>query len=294
MSSRPRLASLASVLVCAAWFTPVVADDKPPGGEADGQRARPAVLIVPVWDSPPHLGRPEYVRPPSQVATPEIGPEYELVQTYVPNPMWPRLRYYVYMDLSDPAVARRWRQLRQAERAEQWLDRMERFNRRDMQQRKERLLSRHDQAVRDGLAAMRAGDYRQAVLDLTLAAELNQGDPACRIHLAQARVALGHDAEAAKSLRRALELQPKLVPTRLRLEQYYPREEDFDAEVDALAQRISSKPGASAEEYYLLGFMEFQRGRFDQAQAAFLQAARGLPKDDRVQMYLELTRPVAR
>jgi tetratricopeptide (TPR) repeat protein len=100
--------------------------------------------------------------------------------------------------------------------------------------------------------------------------------------------------EAAKNLRHALELQPKLVPMRLRLEQYYPREEDFDSQVDALAERVSSKPAASADDYFLLGFMEFQRGRLEQAQAAFLQAARGLPKDDRVQMYLELTRPAAR
>jgi len=288
---------------------------------------RPAVLVLRVWEPP--TGRPaprdlEVLEPPglqrlpydlrdtqsargdirarrSDAAddpdtfnpdgSPRLGPGYERMRTYSPS-SGSDARYYIYhVDLSDPYVAQNWRDLQRAERQAQREGRFERQGYRQWAQRKQHLLSAHDQATEEGIVLMQAGAYRAAVISLTRASQLDQGDPGCRIHLALARVALGHDIEAAKVLRRALELQPKLVPMQLELEQYYPSADEFEAQVDALRSRVGRNTVASADEYFVLGFLEFQRGRYDHAHAAFRHAARGLPKDRRVQTYLELTKP---
>ena len=140
---------------------------------------------------------------------------------------------------------------------------------------------------------MRAGRFRAALVALTLAGELNQGDAACRLHLAQTRVALGHDKEAAEVLRRALQLQPKLVAMPLNLDRYYPEPENFASDIDALATRLAQRQ-ATADEYFLLGFMQFQRGNFDAAYAAFEHTAAEMPKDELTQSYLQLTKPASR
>ncbi|MEW6252799.1 MAG: hypothetical protein AB1716_19355, partial [Planctomycetota bacterium] len=184
-----------------------------------------------------------------------------------------------------------WREFMRAPRRARRESLMEAYYGRVLLRRENRLLNRAEQAVYDGLAALRGGDYRQALLDFTLAADLNHGDPVSRIHLAQAQVALGHDTEAARALRRALELQPRLVPMRLSLDQYYAQPTAYDAQVEALADRIASKPAVPADHYVLLGFLEFQRGHDVQAYTAFRQAARGLPADERVRKFLALTKP---
>jgi tetratricopeptide (TPR) repeat protein len=164
------------------------------------------------------------------------------------------------------------------------------FNARDMAQREARVLANHERTVAAGLEQLRAGEYRQALIALTMAAELNHGDPACRIHLAQARMALGHYDEAGASLRRALQLQPKLRFMSLGLPSYYFEEAEFDRHVDQLAAWLKANR-ATAETYFLLGYMEFQRGNFDTAHAAFRVAQRGLRDDALTASYLELTKP---
>jgi Flp pilus assembly protein TadD len=198
------------------------------------------------------------------------------------------------VDLNNPEIAQNWRDFQRARRADEREARAQYFNELDYIRREQRLLNRSEQAVYDGLTAMRAGDYRQAVVEFTLAAELNNGDPVCRIHLAQAQVALGHDREAARALRRALDLQPKLVPMRLGLDQYYPDPEEFTEQLQDLERRIDRKRASRADIYVLLGFLKFQHGDDDAAYRAFRQAVRGLPRDDRVHEYLELTKPAER
>ncbi len=123
-------------------------------------------------------------------------------------------------------------------RDEQRRDEARYFNEQDMNRRKERLLSTHAEALAAGLERLRSGDHAQAVVALTLAAELDQGDPACRMHLAQARLALRQYDEAGRVLRRALQLQPKLVYADLHLERY------FDTPVGELAKRYRIAPVA--------------------------------------------------
>ncbi len=275
--------------------------------------AKPAVLIVRVTDLPDRSARRVEVVEPRGAALPRdlplaagpveypgdywptFGPEYELARTWRPNPDDPHVQYLVYtLDLHSPSSIDNWRDLQRARRAEQRAARNEWLNERDARRRNVRLSGAHAEAIHEGLALMEAGKYREAIVPLTRAADLNHADPGCRIHLAQARLAVGHDAEAAQALRRALELQPKLVPMRLDLQQYYPDAADFEAQIDALAARLNARPLVPADEYLLLGFFEFQRGRLDAAHAAFRQAARGLPRNDIVWEYLAITKPVAR
>jgi len=188
------------------------------------------------------------------------------------------------------------RALEDAYRAQRYMaerERGRRFNERDMRRRQQRILSGHEKSLREGLEHLKRAEYARAVVALTLAGELNQGDPACRIHLAQARLALRHYSEAGAVLRRALQLQPKLMYVSLNLPAYYGEPAEFDRHVEELAAWVRKNP-ADADTYFLLGFLEFQRERLEQAHAAFRVAIRGFPKDSLTQKYLEITRPPAR
>jgi tetratricopeptide (TPR) repeat protein len=198
-----------------------------------------------------------------------------------------------YSSLYRPDYERAIRETYRARRYVENRERGRRFNVQDMRQRRQRLLSNHEAALRSGLEYLRAGNYSQAVVAFTMAAELNHADPACRIHLAQARLALAQYEDAAAALRRALQLQPRLAFLTLDLGRYYPEPADLDRFVDALAAFLRRNP-ASANVYFLLGYLEFQRGNFEAAQAAFQVAQRGLPNDSLTRNYLSITKPPGR
>lgn len=300
----PALRALGLSFLTLATITSSRADDAIQSGDAPA--VRPAILLVPMFQSAParppsrhvEVIPPQVITPPDartvddQSTEPAPPPGYRLVGTYAPNPLWSSLRYYVFADLRDPFIARNWRAWQRAIRAEQREAQAEAYNLHLWAVRKQQLLSAHERAVVEGLEYLRSGRYRHALIALTRAAELNQADPGCRIHLAQARMAVGHDAEAARVLRRALELQPGLIPRQLDLHSCYPVPEEYEAHIDALAARLSRKIVVTADEYLLLGFFEFQRDRLDAAHAAFQRAAQLRHKDDTITAYLHLTRPV--
>ena len=192
---------------------------------------------------------------------------------------WPvaPARTPVYFLPYDRSWPRAWREWYRARRYELRRDRFRQFNETDMAERKQRVLSAHAKALAEGTAHLRAGRYRHAMIALTLAAELNQGDPACRVHLAQAQVALGHDAEAAKTLRRALQLQPLLAELPLNLARQYPHPEVLDEDTTALARRLAART-PTAEELFLLGFFEFQREDYAAAHDAISAGGGGVAR----------------
>ena len=171
-------------------------------------------------------------------------------------------------------------------------DARRRFNQEDMTRRAHKNLTNHERALQAGVRLLEHGQYAEAIVALTLAGKLDNGDPACRIHLAQARMAQGHYAEAGQAIRRALQLQPKLVYLTLNLDSHYPKESTFDEHIDALAE--ASSKSRSADVYFLLGFMEFQRGDFDASHAAFDMANRLRPSDKTASSFLEIVRPSGR
>lgn len=169
-------------------------------------------------------------------------------------------------------------------------ERARRFNVEDMNRRAAKVLASHERALSLGLAQLRGGEYSRAVITLKMAAELNQGDPAARIHLGQALLARGQYDEAADAVRRALELQPKLAYAPLDLPSYYGTPEAFDAHVDALLAWLRANR-ARAEVYFLLGYLEFQREDHAEAYRAFRMARRGLQRDSLTESFLKITRP---
>jgi tetratricopeptide (TPR) repeat protein len=198
---------------------------------------------------------------------------------------WPSARHYFGYD-SYRAYVNSYISLSEYERYRKNRDR----HRREMEVRKAHALNKHEQALLSGLRLLKQGEYGRAVVALTLAAKLDHGDPACRIHLAQARLAQGHYRKAALALRRALQLQPKLVYLDLHLDAYYQNEGELDEYVETLDKWVQ-KNATHAEVYFLLGFLEFQRGNFDSAHAAFKRVAEALPYDDLTRDYVDVTRP---
>lgn len=162
----------------------------------------------------------------------------------------------------------------------------------EMDQRAARLLSRHAVAVRHGVTLLKSGDYQRALIAFTHAAKLDQGDPACRIHLCQTRLALAHYAEAAQALRRALDLQPQLLYLDLHLDRAYPSPSDLPRFLDALTASLESG-GGTGEQYFLLGYLRFQLGDFEAAHKALSAARRHLTRDERTRELLALTKPPA-
>ena len=88
------------------------------------------------------------------------------------------------------------------------------------------------------------------------------------------------------------QLQPKLIYAQLHLETYYADARDMDKHVDKLAMHVKKNP-ASADTYFLLGYMQYQRDAFDAAHAAFRRVAAARPKDDLTRAGLKITRPAA-
>lgn len=162
--------------------------------------------------------------------------------------------------------------------------------REEMELRAERAVAASTRQADVGKAQLSAGKYHAAVVALTVAAELNQGDPACRILLAQARLALGHYAEAGAALRRALELQPKLAYLPLGLENYYDDPALLSEQLTTLAADLKTRRG-SADEYLTLGFFEMQIGNLPEANRAFRIALRKSPKDALLADLVSVTRP---
>lgn len=194
--------------------------------------------------------------------------------------------YYTY----DPyrSLVRDYVDLSEFERFRRTRDR----HRREMETRRVRLLTQHDKALFAGLSRLKRGDAKRAIVALTLAAKLDQGDPACRIHLAQARLAQGHYLEAGLALRRALELQPKLVYADLHLESYYGDQDALERYTEGLAEWVREHP-VRVEVYFLLGFLEFQCGNFETAYRAFERVQGALPDDCLTRDFVEITRPAS-
>lgn len=161
---------------------------------------------------------------------------------------------------------------------------------RETRERTKRLLTRHEQAVREGVDFLRAGDYPRAIAALTLAAKLHQGDPACRVHLMQARLALGQYAEAGAALRRALELQPKLIYLDLALDSYFLRPGTLATLSDGVRTHVSTVP-APVDVHFLHAFLEYQRGELPRANKTLRHLLSVRPDDDIVRDLLDLTHP---
>ncbi len=165
-------------------------------------------------------------------------------------------------------------------------------NQADMAARKQRLESSHASALHVGIEQLREGRFEAAIVTLTLASELDNGDPACRVHLAQARLALHHFAEAGAALRRALQLQSKLIYLDLGFERDLPAAALQDAR--AALRLAAEKASADVDTRFLRAYLEFQLGNLADAHHAFTALAHAMPQDTTVAAFVRISKPAAR
>lgn len=133
-------------------------------------------------------------------------------------------------------------------------------------------------AMRRGKEAFRQADYGVAARQFILAAKLNQGDAAARLHAVHAMVALGRYEEAVPALRRAVQLQPRLVYLPLDIRSEYGPASDFDVHLSRLAKAAEAEPG-DANLCLLLGYYYFFSARPGEAEALLKRAAELAPDD---------------
>ncbi len=138
----------------------------------------------------------------------------------------------------------------------------------------------YQDAIEAGLAAFRGGDYGAAARQFLLSVELHNGDPVARIHATHALTAQGRYDAAVPHLRKAIELQPKIVYLPADIRREYGRQQDFDDHLRQLSDAAHTQPN-DPELWLLLGYYQFFSDRRDQALASLDQAA-ALITDDRV------------
>ena len=136
---------------------------------------------------------------------------------------------------------------------------------RDWKERHDRGKRAYAAAMSEGVRLFREADYAGALGRFVLAAKLNQGDPASRLHAGYAMVALGNYDDAVLIIRRAMQLQPKIPYLPLDIRSEYGPKVDFDAH----RQRLGEAADAAEDDsglWMLLGFYHYFS---DDAPAAF-------------------------
>jgi len=150
-------------------------------------------------------------------------------------------------------------------------------------------LNSYLRAMRQGAALFREGDYAAATRQFILAARLNQGDAASRLHAVHGMTALGQYSAAVPALRRALQLQPKLVYLPLDIRSEYGPKSDFEGHLKKLAE-VTRRTGNDPGLWLLLGYYQFFSDRPAEAHSSLSRAAELDPDDSAVSKLLEVTR----
>jgi hypothetical protein len=158
-----------------------------------------------------------------------------------------------------------------------------------VRQREQAVYDAYQDLLGAGLVSFRDGDYRQAANQFAAAAEANQGDAACRIHAAQALFAVGDYRSAVVLLRRAFQLQPKIVALPYDVRSDYTDPQDFAMQLGALEAAVLAQPD-DPTLLLLLGYVRMYSGDRDGAYQALRAAVRLSPRDDLALRLLEATR----
>ncbi len=157
----------------------------------------------------------------------------------------------------------------------------------------ERGQSAHYDAMNAGRKAFASRQYGLAIRQFLLAATLDQGDPVARLEAAHAQVALGGFDPAVRLLRRAFELERRIVYLPMDLRSAYARVEDFHDHVKSV-RRAALADAKNAEGWFLLGYYHYFSADMEEASAAFGKAVELRPRDPLYATLLELARLGAR
>jgi len=159
----------------------------------------------------------------------------------------------------------------------------------EWQTRAELGLSGYLKAMQAGSSYFRNGAYGAATRQFILAAKLNQGDAASRLRAVHGMTALGRYSGAVPTLRRALQLQPKLIYLPLDVRSDYGPGNDFEVHRSKLAE-AARQVGDDAGLWLLLGYYQlFSDGQAD-AGTSLERATQLDPHDSAAARLLEAAR----
>jgi len=156
-----------------------------------------------------------------------------------------------------------------------------RYDERQFQEWKEhhdRGIASYSAAMADGLTMFREARYAEAVGAFSRAAELHQGDPASRVHATYALVAIGNYDDAVLMIRRAIQLQSRLVYLPLSIREEYGPQVDFDAHLQRLRE-ATEQAGNDAGLWMLLAYYQHFSGESSAAYASITRALELAPRD---------------
>ncbi len=150
----------------------------------------------------------------------------------------------------------------------------------------------YQNAMAAGHAEFRTGHYGSAARNFVFAATLDQGDPTSRLCTAHTQVALGEYESAAKLVRRALSLQPRLLFLSLKIRSAYGMPADFDAHFATLREAAEADP-QQAGRWLLVGYYYYFSGDVPSAKTALARAVELSGGDRQIKRFYELTRMTA-
>lgn len=139
-------------------------------------------------------------------------------------------------------------------------------------------IASYSAAMADGLTMFREARYAEAVGAFSRAAELHQGDPASRVHATYALVAIGNYDDAVLMIRRAIQLQSRLVYLPLSIREEYGPQVDFDAHLQRLRE-ATDQAGNDAGLWMLLAYYQHFSGDSPAAYASITRALELAPRD---------------
>ena len=143
----------------------------------------------------------------------------------------------------------------------------------------------------EGVKALEAGRYEEAVQLFLKAVDASPEDYGARFHLALAHSLSGRPAEAIGGYKKVLELKPGLYEAQLNLGILLLRQKDAAGALACLEQALSQKP-LEFRPAYFAGEARLAAGQFQKAEEAFGAAAHADPKSADAE--LGLGRAIAR
>jgi hypothetical protein len=144
-------------------------------------------------------------------------------------------------------------------------------------------------AMDEGVGLYREGEYAAALRDFILAAKLDNGDSASRLHAAYCLVAIGNYDDAVLMVRRALQLQSRLPYLALDIPAEYGVKVDFDAHLQRLEEAAKESPDDPGL-WMLLGFYHYFSGRSAEAVEDLTKARQLAPADTIISDLLQAAR----
>lgn len=163
----------------------------------------------------------------------------------------------------------------------------------------ERLEIQAERGSREYAIAMEAGyqafaerRYADASLSFIHAATVHQGDPGARLNAAHAQMAIGQYDSAARLIRRALELQPRIPYLPLSIRDSYAAPDDFRAHFSRLIP-TTEQNADNPELWFLVGYYAYFSGDRAAAADAWAKTLALRPRDEQVKSLENLSRMTA-